>query len=49
MEEYIANAQRHFNEPVIRDAKDGKKWVSGQIQWFVEQVRDPKEANEKHN
>ena len=42
MEEYIANAQRHFNEPVIRDAKDGKKWVSGQIQWFVEQVRDPK-------
>lgn len=37
-EEYKPDSVKHVGQPVKKDSRDGKMWVDGQIQWFIQQV-----------
>lgn len=39
LEEYNPANPAHIGQKVTLDARDGKKWVENQIDWFVKQVR----------
>ena len=38
LEEYDSSNPAHVGLKVTLDARDGKKWVENQIDWFVKQV-----------